>query len=57
MSRFFGTLAIALGATFIVLHPHVWEAVVFTLPSERDIHGYDLIGLAIIAVGVVLFWR
>lgn len=57
MSRFLGTLAIALGAAVVVLHPHVWDSVVFTLPSDRDIHGYDLIGIAIIAFGVILFWR
>lgn len=57
MSRLFGTLAIALGVAFVILHPHVWDAVVFTLPSDRDIHGYDLIGLGITAFGVILFWR
>lgn len=57
MSRFVGTLAIALGAAIVILHPNVWNSVVFTLPSDRDLHGYDLIGIAVIALGVVLFWR
>ena len=30
-----------IGAGIIVVSPHTWASVIFTLPSDRDIHLYD----------------
>lgn len=56
MSRLIGTVLIFIGAGVIVVSPAAWDSVFFTLPSGIHIHVYDLIGTAIIALGVILFW-
>jgi hypothetical protein len=57
LSRLIGTVAVFIGAGIIVVSPHAWAPVIFTLPSDRDIHVYDLVGMIVIASGVLLFWR
>jgi len=57
LSKLFGTVAIAIGAAFIVVRPDRFGSVFLSLPSGIDIHTYDLIGLAVITIGIVLIWR
>jgi hypothetical protein len=57
LSKLFGTVVIAIGAAFVVVRPDRFGSVFLSLPSGIDIHTYDLIGMAVIAIGIVSVWR
>jgi hypothetical protein len=50
-------IAVVLGAAIVGFDPNRWDAVVYVLPRGHGIHVHDLIGCALIAVGLVVLWR
>lgn len=57
MWRAAAVIAIVLGAAIVGFDPNRWDAVVYVLPRGHGIHSHDLIGAALIAVGIVVLWR
>jgi hypothetical protein len=57
LGRMIGTILVFIGAGIIVVSPAIWDSIFLTLPSGIEIHVYDLIGVAVITPGIVLFWR
>jgi hypothetical protein len=57
VGKLIGVVAIVVGVAFVGVAPNSLDAVVLTLPSGYDIHFYDLVGAACVALGIVLVWR
>jgi len=57
VTRIAATIVVGLGAVALAFSPSRWDTVVLDLPRGHGVHGHDLIGVALIALAVVLFWR
>jgi hypothetical protein len=57
MARVFGVLSILLGAVIVGFNPNRWDSVLFDLPRGHGVHVHDVIGMALIVLGIVLMWR
>ena len=55
--RIAAALLIAFGTLVVAFSPNRWDTVVLELPRGHGVHSHDLIGIALIAIGVALFWR
>jgi len=52
-----GAIAIVLGAVVIGFDPNRWDGVILDLPrGGHGIHVTDLVGMALVAAGVVVLW-
>jgi len=53
-----GVLAVAIGTAVVGFNPNRFDAVLFGVPlrAGHGVHLHDLIGLMLVAVGVVLLW-
>ena len=49
--------AIFLGAIVVGFNPNRWDKVVASLPRGHGIHSHDMIGMALITLGVLLLLR
>ena len=50
-------VAIFSGAAVVGFNPNRWDVIILTLPHGHGIHLHDVIGMALIALGVVVLWR
>ncbi len=50
-------VAIFLGAIVVGFNPNRWDSVVANLPRGHGIHAHDVIGMALIALGVLVLLR
>ena len=57
MQRSAAVIAIVLGAGIVGFDSNRWDAVVYVLPRGHGIHIHDLLGSALMAVGIVMLWR
>ena len=57
MARIAATLSIVVGTLIVGFNPNRWDYVVMNLPRGHGIHLHELLGVAFIATGIVLFWR
>ncbi len=57
MARIAATLAVVVGTLAVGFSPNRWDDVVVVLPHGHGIHVHELIGVILVAFGVVLFWR
>ena len=57
VGKLIGVVAIVVGVGFVGVAPNGLDAVFLTLPSGYDIHFYDRVGAAFVALGIVLVWR
>ena len=57
VSRTLGTAGILAGAILIGFNPSRWDVVVATLPRGHGIHVRDLVGMALIAAGILVLWH
>ena len=58
MGRVLGIVAIALGTAVVGFNPNRFDTVLFAVPlrAGHGVHLHDLVGLALVAAGVVLLW-
>jgi hypothetical protein len=49
-----GVATIIFGAVVLAFDPSRWDAVIFTLPQQHGIHLHDVIGMALVIVGIAL---
>lgn len=52
-----GAIAIIAGAGLIGFNPNRWDSVLLTLPGSRAVDVTDVLGLALILVGIATFWH
>jgi hypothetical protein len=58
VARLLGAAAVFLGGIIIGFNPNDWDPVLLGLPrGGHGIHVTDLVGIAILTIGVVLLWR
>jgi hypothetical protein len=57
MLRLVGVAAIVVGTAVVGFSPNRWDVVVATLPRGHGIHLNDILGTALIALGIALLWR
>jgi hypothetical protein len=57
LARIAATVSIVVGTLIVGFNPNRWDYVVMDLPRGHGIHLHELIGVAFIATGIVLFWR
>jgi hypothetical protein len=57
MARVAGAISIFPGAAVVAFSPNRWDRVLLDLPRGHGIHGHEVIGMALITIGVVLMWR
>jgi hypothetical protein len=51
-------VAIFAGAAVVGFNPNRWDIVILDLPrGSHGIHLHDVIGMALITLGVVVLWR
>ena len=51
-----GAVAIVLGTVVVGFSPNRWDVVIATLPRGHGLHRTDVIGTALIALGIALLW-
>ena len=53
-----GAVAILVGAIVVGFSPERWEnSVLLELPRGHGIHTHDVIGMALVVLGIALLWR
>jgi hypothetical protein len=57
MARVAGAISIFFGAAVVAFSPSRWDRVLLDLPRGHGIHSHEVIGVALITIGVVLMWR
>jgi uncharacterized protein YjeT (DUF2065 family) len=57
LARIAATLSVVVGTLIVGFNPNRWDHVVMDLPRGHGIHLHELAGVALIAVGIVMFWR
>ena len=58
LSRVLAVGAVFLGAIAVGFNPNRWDVVIFDLPrGSHGVHVRDIIGMALITLGVVVLWR
>ena len=57
LARIAATLSVFVGTLIVGFNPNRWDQVVMDLPRGHGIHLHEVAGVALIAVGIVLFWR
>jgi len=50
-------IAIVFGVAIIGFNPNRWDWVILELPRQHGIHVHDVIGVALVALGVISLWR
>jgi hypothetical protein len=55
--RLFAAVAIMLGTAVVGFSPNRWDVVVLDLPRGHGIHLHDMLGSALIALGIAVFWH
>jgi hypothetical protein len=50
-------IAIVVGVAIIGFNPNRWDWVILELPRQHGIHVHDVIGVALVALGVISLWR
>ena len=58
LGRVLGIVAIAPGTAVVGFNPNRFDTVLFAVPlrTGHGVHLHDLVGLALVATGVVLLW-
>lgn len=57
MRRVLAVIAIFAGTAIVGFNPNRWDYVVLDLPRQsHGIHLHDLVGLALVLLGVVVLW-
>jgi hypothetical protein len=51
------TFAVVAGATVIGFNANRWDIVVLTFARGHGVHVRDIIGMLLIAIGIVTLWR
>lgn len=57
VSRVAGALGVLAGAVIIGFSPRRWDTVVLALPRGHGIHAHDLLGMAILVLGLAVLLR
>ena len=57
MLRLVGVAAIVVGTGVVGFSPNRWDVVVATLPRGHGLHLNDILGTALIVLGIALLWR
>ena len=57
LGKVVGAGSIVAGAILIGFNPNRWDVVFLTLPRGHGIHVRDVVGMVLIALGIVLLWR
>jgi hypothetical protein len=52
-----GAAAIVFGTIAVGFSPLRWDTVVLDLPRGHGIHAHDLIGIALVVLGITVLWR
>jgi hypothetical protein len=58
VGRVLGVIAIGFGTLIVGFNPDRFDVVLFDLPIRRGhgVHAHDLLGLALVVLGVILLW-
>ena len=53
-----GVIAVGIGTLIVGFNPDRFDVVLFDLPLREGhgVHAHDLVGLALVALGVLLLW-
>jgi hypothetical protein len=57
LGKTIGAVAILVGTIVVGFSPERWDTVILELPRGHGIHTHDIIGLALVAIGIALLWR
>ena len=53
-----GVVAVFVGAVVVGFNPKRWDTVIVDLPrGSHGIHAHDVIGMALITLGILILWR
>jgi uncharacterized protein YjeT (DUF2065 family) len=56
MVRVMGVIAIVAGTVIVGFDPKRFDSVILTLPRGHGLHLHDVVGAALITLGVVVLW-
>jgi hypothetical protein len=57
VNRIAATLLVVFGTLVVAFSPNRWDTLVVKLPRGHGVHWHELIGVALVAIAVALFWR
>jgi len=57
MRRVLALFGVAVGVAVVGFNPNRWDRVILELPRGHGIHVHDVIGIALVALGVISLWR
>jgi hypothetical protein len=57
MRRVLALIAVAVGVAVVGFNPNRWDRVILELPRGHGIHAHEVVGVALVALGVILLWR
>jgi hypothetical protein len=57
VGRVLALIAIAVGVAIVGFNPNRWDRVILELPRGHGIHVHELVGVALVAMGVIALWR
>jgi hypothetical protein len=56
VTRVLAVAAIVVGAVLLAFDPNRWDVVVLTLPRGHGIHSHDVLGMAMVTLGITTMW-
>lgn len=57
MPRVLALIPIVVGVAIVGFNPNRWDRVILELPRGHGIHVHDVVGVALVALGVISLWR
>lgn len=57
MARVAALITIAAGVAVVGFSPNRWDEVILVLPRGHGLHAHDVVGVILVAIGVMALWR
>ena len=57
VARLAALIAVTVGVAIVGFSPNRWDEVILVLPRGHGLHAHDVVGVVLVAIGVMALWR